>query len=422
MRVFYDISVLGSGLYDKRSRTGVARYVENLRTALLSNEDVELTYCAFHSLKEYLQIKSNAELIDLGGSRLLSPSDNLCKGLALSLFEKIYPKKIESKNRQLTQIILDNFLRFLDQFSSRDYFFEKPECGIFHSTFFPLPNNFKKRKKFRRFITVHDLIPIHFPQFFERRQIDLSRRIFRSIGPDDWVVANSESTKKDLCNFIKIDPEKVFVTTLAASEIFYRCNDKKALSEVRERYGLPNGDYLLSVCTLEPRKNVDQVIRSFKGMVQQQGISDLCLVLVGGEGWHYERIFHEIDVDVSMQERIFMTGYVPDEDLAALYSGAMAFVYPSFYEGFGLPPLEAMQCGVPVIVSNTSSLPEVVGDCGILIDPNDGDGLSQAMLDLYSQPAMRKILSEKAIERAKFFSWEKCSRMTVSAYEAALFG
>ena len=240
------------------------------------------------------------------------------------------------------------------------------------------------------------------------------------IEPDDWVIAISQSTKDDLCNYAKIDPSHVFVTPLAASNLFYPCLDSGQISVIKSKYGIPDMPYILSLCTLEPRKNIDRTIRCFVQLIKEQHINDLNLVLVGVKGWDFERIFSEIEYASSIRDRIIVTGYVQDQDLAAIYSRAMMFVYPSLYEGFGLPPLEAMQCGVPVITSNTSSLPEVVGDAGIMVDPSDDESLSLAIFDIYSQPFLRKSLSAKSLERAKLFSWERCAQLTVAAYETAL--
>jgi glycosyltransferase involved in cell wall biosynthesis len=142
---------------------------------------------------------------------------------------------------------------------------------------------------------------------------------------------------------------------------------------------------------------------------------------VGTLGWSYERIFQSLpSTSESLRSRVILTGYVPDEDLSAIYSGASVFVYPSLYEGFGLPPLEAMQCGVPVITSNTSSLPEVVGTAGILIDPQQGDELCQALLKVLSSAELQAQMSQKSLEQADRFSWEQCVEQTALIYRTAL--
>jgi glycosyltransferase involved in cell wall biosynthesis len=178
--------------------------------------------------------------------------------------------------------------------------------------------------------------------------------------------------------------------------------------------------YFLSLCTLEPRKNVDRVIRCFARLLKEKQIQDVNLVLVGVKGWHFDKIFNEIESNKDIRSHIIITGFVEDKDLAALYSASLGFVYPSIYEGFGLPPLEAMQCGVPVVTSNTSSLPEVVGDAGIMVTPTDEDALCQAMLNVYQSESLRKEMSAKSLHQAARFSWEKCIQDTINGYKMAM--
>ncbi|MDB6077676.1 MAG: glycosyl transferase group 1 [Akkermansiaceae bacterium] len=207
---------------------------------------------------------------------------------------------------------------------------------------------------------------------------------------------------------------------MAADDWFRPCEDVVELDAIRARYGIPPGPYLLSVCTLAPHKNLAHVIRCFSRLVAEEGIRDLNLVLVGAKGWNYDSIFNAIDFAPGTRERIIVTGYVPDEDLSPLYSGALAFVFCSLYEGFGLPPLEAMQCGVPVITSNTSSLPEVVGEAGMMVDPSDEDQLCQAMLDVYEDSDLRTSLKSKSVARAAQSSWERCVGQVIEGYKRAL--
>ncbi|WP_272819269.1 glycosyltransferase family 4 protein [Scytonema hofmannii] len=296
------------------------------------------------------------------------------------------------------------------------------EADIYHSPFEPIPDEIRKAAtQLEKFLTVHDLIPIIHPEFFDLQDKDTVEKAISSLDPESWVFCVSQSTKDDLCNYSSIiDPARVFVTHLAASKLFYPCFDSQEIELICSKYNIPNSPYILSLSTLEPRKNIDHTIRCFLQLIQQEKILDLNLVLVGAKGWKYDKIFAEISSDPILKDRVITTGYVADEDLAAVYSGAIAFVYPSFYEGFGLPPLEAMQCGVPVITSNTSSLPEVVGDAGIMLDPKDSDGLCQSLFELYHQPGLRQSMSHKSLEQAKKFSWEKCTQQTLAAYKTAL--
>lgn len=431
MKVLYDISVLGTGYYYPRARTGVFRVVENLAYGLASSKECDLSFCAGESLQklhaslDYLAFNSRFKGMSL-------PKTHITK------IKRGLDTKLCDLNTEITNVSNEARLRLLYLKIWRKLFYltnkmiggnshhliypqDLEQADIFHSPFYPISRQVKQIKDKHVFLTVYDLIPIMFPQFFEFKEDHLLNSILESLEPENWALCISDSTKNDLCNkFTKIDPSRVFVTPLAASELFYSCNDSAQMSLIRKKYNIPDAPYILSLSTLEPRKNIDHTIRCFAHLSQQEHIKDLYLVLVGTKGWDYNKIFEEISNNHSLQDRIIVTGYVADEDLAALYSGALAFVYPSFYEGFGLPPLEAMQCGVPVITSNTSSLPEVVGDAGIMVDPLDTDVLCHSMLQIYNDSSLRDAMSLKSIEQAKKFSWEKCTQQTIAAYKAAL--
>jgi glycosyltransferase involved in cell wall biosynthesis len=235
------------------------------------------------------------------------------------------------------------------------------------------------------------------------------------------VLCISESTKKDFCFVTGFDPDRVFVTYPAASSaMFYSCTSEEELTRVRAKYDIPDGPYVLSVNTLEPRKNIHHLIRSFADMVGQEKIGDLSLVLVGATGWRYGAIDDALADAPWLDRRIVQTGFVDDADLAAIYSGARMFVYVPIYEGFGLPPLEAMQCGVPVIASNTSSLPEVMGGAGIMVDPRNREELCRGMLTLYQDPSLAKHMSAASLDMARTFTWDRCVQQTLHAYRFAV--
>jgi glycosyltransferase involved in cell wall biosynthesis len=419
MKIVYDISMLGLGYSSSALKTGLFRVVENLAYGLIASKEVNLTFCSTLSLDiwikslEYLTVNSDF-------NEILFISQKYQQNYRKNLYKYL------SKNRLLNSNSLSVFLRKIFykiiEFNFQTVSWDDLKTqNIFHSPFHPLPEITKKGKSLKRFLTVHDLIQILYPHFcWVGKRFDVKKSL-TSLTPDDWIFCVSNSTKNDLCDYMShIDPEKIFVTYLAASELFYPSNDPDKLALVRKKYQLPDEPYILSLCTLEPRKNIEHVIRCFGDLVQQENIQELYLVLVGSKGWKYERIFEVILNYPLLKERIILTGYVADEDLAAIYSGALLFVYPSFYEGFGLPPLEAMQCGIPVITSNTSSLPEVVGEAGIMLDPLDSDGLCHSMLEIYNQPSLRDALSSKSIEQAKQFSWSKCTQQTIAAYKTAL--
>jgi glycosyltransferase involved in cell wall biosynthesis len=293
---------------------------------------------------------------------------------------------------------------------------------IFHSLYFALPQDGTIRAK-ARVLSVYDLIPVLFPQFFPN---DFDTGYFATImksacKPTDWVVCLSESARQDYCEFTGKDAEQVVVVPPgAAAAWFHPETDPQRLAEARKKYGLPDGQFALGLFTIEPRKNVKHLIETFMELVTQEQLPDTHLVLVGTRGWNVEQIYGEVATNPLYRERVHFTGRIPDEDLAAVYCSATFFVYPSLYEGFGLPPLEAMQCGVPVLTSNTSSLPEVVGDAGLMVDPTDRAALAQAMLRLFRDAELRRCLGAAGLARAPRFSWARHAAETVAVYRRAL--
>lgn len=435
MKVFYDISVLGLGQYNPLARTGVARVVENIAYGLAASKECDLVFCeslSFRVLRaclDYRESNPRFKGIPLAHSSFMTIFSSKLLEIYTMLeisneVNNVFSNNSEEKNliRDLRQS-LESTIRLVENYPYSIPHKSLTEMDIFHATFYPIPERARQAKNTHKFLTVYDLIPILYPHYFVGDQ-DSHKRIASAIdnlNPDDWVICISNTTKYDLCNYLNfIDPTRVFVTHLAADpDIFYPCIDLNKIKLAKQKYHITDDQYVLSLSTLEPRKNIDHVIRCFAKLVQEENIKDLSLVLVGNKGWNYDNILEEISNQSLLKNRIILPGRVADEDLAALYSGALAFIYPSFYEGFGLPPLEAMQCGVPVITSNTSSLPEVVGDAGIMLDPTDTDGLCHSILEIYNQPSLREGMSLKSLEQAKKFSWEKCTQETIAAYKTA---
>lgn len=425
-RVLYDISVLGQGHYDSRARTGIYRVIEELARGLARSPEVDLRFCAsrgnLFQCGEYLKTHPEFSNCQFGMSamqRLIAGLDSLIRQMTLridaggSFFKKISLML----GRRFTKLASAVLKAIVPAISSS----ELSGADIYHSLYFPIPRGFRRYNNLRLFQTVYDLIPILFPEYVDASQKSVICEVMKSLDEKTSVLCISESTKKDLCAHMRaVDPEKVFVTHLAASDNFYQCDDKVKIDSVRQKYSIPAAKYILGLSTMEPRKNIALTIRAFTRLIKENGIDDLILVLAGVKGWKYDEIIRELSVSDEARRKIIVTGFVPDEDLAPLYSGALMFAYPSFYEGFGLPPLEAMQCGVPVVTSNTSSLPEVVGDAGIMIDPHDEEALCRAMERIYRNPALREDLSKKSIARARMFRWDRCVAQTIEAYKKSL--
>ena len=201
-----------------------------------------------------------------------------------------------------------------------------------------------------------------------------------------------------------MNPDAVSIVHPAVDHNIYKPRSRQETDTIKKKYSI-NGSYILYAGTLEPRKNILGILNAYE-VLPDSLKNNLHLVLAGGKGWKAEEISSKLHQLISSGEKIIHTGYVPDEDLPPLYSGASLFVYPSFYEGFGMPPLEAMACGVPVITSNNSSLPEVVSDAGIVIDANDTEELTKNIEKILRNPKLAKDLAKKGLEQAKKFTWE----------------
>ena len=258
-------------------------------------------------------------------------------------------------------------------------------------------------------ITVYDLSAFMFPDTHPILR-QLRHRLFLSysLKKSSKVITISENSKKDIQKYFGTPKEKIEVVYPGVSSRFSRLDRRN----IKVSGDIPSS-FFLYLGTLEPRKNLITLLRAFSKIRYK---IDQKLVVVGGRGWYYHDIF-DLVKKLSIKEKVVFLGYLPDEVLVNIYNLADLFVYPSLYEGFGLPPLEAMACGCPVITSNTSSLPEAVGDAGIMIDPNDVEALAREMARVLADEKLRKEMSEKGLARAKLFSWEKCARETLQLYE-----
>lgn len=290
---------------------------------------------------------------------------------------------------------------------------------IYLSPFFPPPDYYMSQSTAARYMILHDVTPLALPEI-ETPNEEWFNRLEKSLNGEDYYFANSEYTKRDFLRFYPVlQPSHIKVSYLGASEKFYRCDNQKKIDKVKSKYGIPlNVPYIFSLCTLQPRKNLVHAVKCFARFVSENNIDDLCFVLGGHQDEFIGIMNREIESLGSISSRIIKTGYIEDDDLAMLYSGAMFTVYVSLYEGFGLPVLEAMQCGCPVITSNITSMPEVIGDTGITVDPRDPVALRKAYKKMYTDASFRKNCSKRGMERARSFSWEKFINTILSGIDA----
>jgi glycosyltransferase involved in cell wall biosynthesis len=275
-----------------------------------------------------------------------------------------------------------------------------------------IPLFFKTRKSV---VTIHDVIPLVLPEAFPpRHRWVLATALARVRRRADTVIVPSTAAAEDVARYLRVERERVVVIPMGCEPRFQPVVNPARAIAVRQRYALPER-YALFVGTLEPRKNILTLLRAFSRLVAERPQDDLKLVVAGGKGWGDERFFASMD-RLAIRLPVIFTGYIADDDLPDVYRGAQMFVYPSLYEGFGLPILEAMASGVPVITSNRASLPEVAGDAALIVDPTRPDDLAAAMSAVLSNSALREGLQRKGIARAKGFTWEDVARRTLAVY------
>lgn len=263
-------------------------------------------------------------------------------------------------------------------------------------------------------ITVHDLAFLHYPHFMTAESAAYYGQIDRAVRAAHHIIVPSESTKRDVVGMLGVRANKISVIYEAAAEIFKPLPIVETQAEMQAEFNIPQ-DYILFVGTIEPRKNISGLLNAFHGLRSVYGHSETGLVIAGGTGWLYDETL-EMVKKLGLESSVYFLGRVSDETLHKLYVGARLHVHPAHYEGFGLPPLEAMACGTPTIVSNVSSLPEVVNDAALLVDPNNWEEITVAMHRLLSDAALHAEMRQKGLQRASCFSWQRAAAATLDVY------
>jgi glycosyltransferase involved in cell wall biosynthesis len=357
----------------KRKLNGVGNYIKNLVWAL----------SAIDNENEYLIIAS---------------SDNVChlRGLPGRFCVKMAP------NNPILRVFWEQTLLPVK--------LKKERIDIYHGTSYAAP----LAKTCGQVVTIHDMTFRLVPKLHSSYRRLYLRFLTPAVAKRcDKVIADSESTKRDLLDFVRIDEGKIRVIHLGVEKRFAPVSDVQQLASIRAKYDLPR-EFILFVGVIEPRKNLEILVDAYL----ESALSDqFDLVLGGGLGWDYSALLEKI-ASPRAKSVIRLPGYVADADLPAFLSLATVFVYPSLYEGFGLPVLEAMACGTPVITSSISSLPEVTGDAAILIHPSDQQALGLALRRVLDDPELRRELSQRGLERAKQFTWEGTAQRTLEVYRS----
>jgi alpha-1,3-rhamnosyl/mannosyltransferase len=288
----------------------------------------------------------------------------------------------------------------------------RSQAALYHSAYYLMPY----APSVPSIVTCYDLIPLIYPQYFTATQ----RLIFRTAH---WLalrtarvtLAISEATKNDLVRFFYVDPQRIVVTPLAAAPHF-QLPPHVEINRVRQQYALPDR-YVLYFGSNKPHKNVPRLVEAFAALRIRDQRSGIGLVIAGHWDQRYPEAKQAVE-QLNLKDRVRFIGPVEDDDLPAVYGGAELFVFPSEYEGFGLPVLEAMACGVPVVCSNRSSLPEVAGDAALLCDPHDVESLARTIERALTDRALRSTLQQSGLARTAEYSWEQTARSTLEAYRA----
>lgn len=326
------------------------------------------------------------------------------------------------KNKKSNFIVIDKrfknrIIRVLWELLILPFEIRKRKIDVLHCPNYITP---LIKLNFKLIVTFHDLTFFLFPEkytFLKRIFYKIMVPYFINIS--NSIISDSNNTKKDLLRFFKINKDKVKVIFLSYPEYYNSKEDEESAKKTLEKYGILK-DFALFVGVIEPRKNILSILKAFVNINNEINMD---LVIVGRKGWYSKEIDNYLNNlnQLQLKNRIIFTGFVSEEDLVHFYRSAMMFIYPSFYEGFGLPPLQAMACGTPVITSNISSLPEIVDDAAVKINPDDISQLEESIKLLYNNPLKREELIKKGLEQCKKFDEKNFSLDTIKVYEECFY-
>jgi len=274
-------------------------------------------------------------------------------------------------------------------------------------------------ESYKRVVTFCDMTFLLFPQYHQQYKTFYFKKMIRAaLKKADRIISISNSTTRDIIRcFPQVDKQKISTIHLSAANIFQPYDDRAEIERQTRAYALPD-KYLLYVGTLEPRKNIFGLLQAYNAL--EKALREAYkLVIVGKKGWHYEEIFKYVEAN-GLKDQVIFTGYIAEDILPYVYNGASLFIYPSFYEGFGIPVLEALKCGLPVITSNISSMPEIAGKAAILIDPKKPEEIAIAIGQVLNNSQYVSVMRQHSLAQAQKFSWRKCAAETVAVYKEAL--
>jgi len=407
INILFDIKIFLDSFFIKdTSRSGVYFVAMNILQVMQKNKD-------FHIILTYpLEYEWSANLRKLKREQYFSQFIFFCT-LGNSDYKIKQNIERHKKNKNLIKLLF-NFLRLMKLYIKEKLYYNEEiikNTHVYFSPFFAIPENILKQEHIKKIYILHDTIPLIFHVYSNNL---LYKQIINTFNRDIYAFCVSQSCKDDYLKYCgdKLDANKMFVTHIAANQQYIPNYDKKELIKVLRKYNVEynlNDKYLFSLCSLEPRKNIPFTIACFLKFIRRNKINDLYFYL-GGSAWKNFKSVMEKTLEEAgeFKNKIKLLGYINDSDLNILYSNSLFFTFLSQYEGFGMPPLEAMQAGTPVITSNNSSLPEVVGDAAVSLTYNDEEAVIKAFEDFYFNEDLRNEYIKKGLERAKLFSWDKC--------------
>ena len=398
--LIFDASVLVNNIKPSSTRSGIFFTEYNILKRLIkSDKFVIFLYCNNEYDSDTVKF-----VHDNFGNNIEIYFGNRYGG-KLKKLQKLDLKLRESRHNIL-KLLLNIFIRKPLKFIGK-----VSKLPKFYIAFSPCDAFSKKIQANDKYIILYDTIPLlisGYNSYSKSNWFNILVEYIKS-KPNCKYFAISQSCKNDFVRLLNMNSDDITIMPLAASDNFYQEKDKNKIKQVCKKYNIPTDKkYVFSLCTLEPRKNLIRAVKTFIEFIKKNKIDDMVFVLGGA---HWDKFIIKLEKEIKdlgkYKDKIIRAGYIDDEDLAALYSGAEWFVYTSQYEGFGLPPLEAMKCGCPVITSNNSSLPEVVGDAGIMIDWDSDEQHIAAYEKYYMDKKYRDEMAKKGLERSKEFSWEK---------------
>ncbi len=400
INVLYDATTICNILTNNSSRSGIFFVAYNVLLELLKREEFNIYLYSENPLKLKQVINEYKEFSKcrIYKSHLDFYLDFLTKAKSKNKIARFLYKLQSSLLKRLYKI----YFKYIVSLNDIDVYFSPMKA---------VPGFARKDKRIKKYTILHDVIPI-VNDYRKSVSHTWFYNLVDSINSTDKYFTNSEYTKQDFIKHIpKINPDNITVIPLSTGKPYFKLDDTMYINQIKRKYGIPTDKkYIFSLCNLDPRKNLMFAIRNFLSFVEKNNLDNFIFVLGGGHFNDFEDILNKNIDDLGQKKnKILRIGYVEDDDMSALYSGAEMFLYPSLYEGFGIPVLEAMKCGLPVICSNLTSLPEVIGDCGIQINPYSDDEMFNAMEKMYYDRTFRDECIRKGLERAKQFTWKKCA-------------